>query len=104
MLSKLDASTIDPRVGAVDEQKLRGSGACILNVDYPLGEAAYHILRQVAEQASCVAGVYVLGKAATLNADVGDAMIPNAAYNEHSATTHWLDHCFAASDGQPNLV
>ncbi len=76
-LSQLDPSSIDPRVGRVDEQKLRASDACILNVDYPLGMAAYHILRQVAEQAAWIAGVYVLGKAATLNADVGDVMIPN---------------------------
>src|SRR2546430_10728401 len=39
-LSKLDASAIDPRVGAVDEKKLRESDACVINVDYPLGEAA----------------------------------------------------------------
>src|SRR5438309_789585 len=98
------AAAIDPRVGAVDERKLRESDACILNVDYPLGEAAYHILRQVAEQAAWVAGVYVLGKAATLNADVGDVMIPNAVYNEHSGNTYWLSNCFTASDVQPNLV
>jgi len=103
-LSQLDPSAIDPRVGRVDEQKLRASGACILNVDYPLGMAAYHILRQVAEQAAWIAGVYVLGKAATLNADVGDVMIPNVVHNEHSGNTYWLDNCFAANDVQPNLV
>jgi hypothetical protein len=103
-LSQLDPSAIDTRVGRVDEQKLRASDACILNVDYPLGMAAYHILRQVAEQAAWVAGVYVLGKAATLNADVGDVMIPNAVHNEHSGNTYWLDNCFAAADVQPNLV
>ncbi len=104
MLSKLDASAIDPRVGAVDDRKLHESDACIVNVDYPLGEAAYHILRQVAEQAAWVAGVYVLGKAATLNADVGDVMIPNAVYNEHSGNTYWLNNCFTAADVQPNLA
>jgi hypothetical protein len=103
-LSQLDPASIDRRVGSVDEKKLRASGACILNVDYPLGMAAYHILRQVAEQASWVAGVYVLGKAATLNADVGDVMIPNVVHNEHSGNTYWLDNCFAAGDVQPNLV
>ena len=103
-LSQLDPAAIDPRVGKVDEQKLRTSSACILNVDYPLGMAAYHILRQVAEQAAWVAGVYVLGKAATLNADVGDVMIPNVVHNEHSGNTYWLDNCFAAGDVQPNLV
>jgi len=103
-LAQLDPASIDPRVGRVDQEKLRASGACILNVDYPLGMAAYHILRQVAEQASWVAGVYVLGKAATLNADVGDVMIPNVVHNEHSNNTYWLDNCFAAGDVQPNLV
>ncbi|MDQ6880443.1 MAG: hypothetical protein M3082_22600 [Candidatus Dormibacteraeota bacterium] len=103
-LSQLDPASIDARVGRVDEKKLKASGACILNVDYPLGMAAYHILRQVAEQAAWVAGVYVLGKAATLNADVGDVMIPNVVHNEHSDNTYWLDNCFAAGDVQPNLV
>ena len=103
-LSQLDPTAIDGRVGHVDAQKLRASGACILNVDYPLGMAAYHILRQVAEQAAWVAGVYILGKAATLNADVGDVMIPNVVHNEHSGNTYWLDNCFAAGDVQPNLV
>ena len=104
MLSKLDPAGIDPRVGAVDEQKLRESNACVLNVDYPLGEAAYHILRHVSEQVAWVAGVYVLGKAATLNADVGDVMIPNVVHNEHSGNTYWLNNCFTAGDVQPNLV
>ena len=84
MLSRLDAASIDPRVGVVDAGKLRESSCCIVNLDYPLGEAAYHILRHVAEQVAWIAGVYVLGKAATLNADVGDVMIPNVVHNEHS--------------------
>ena len=103
-ISQLDPAAIDPRVGPVDEKRLRASGACIVNVDYPLGLAAYHILRQVAEHSAWVAGVYVLGKAATLNAEIGDVMIPNAVFNEHSGNTYWLDNCFTAADVQPNLV
>ena len=103
-ISELDPAAIDPRVGPVDEKKLRASSACIVNVDYPLGLAAYHILRQVAEHSAWVAGVYILGKAATLNAEVGDVMIPNAVYNEHSGNTYWLDNSIAAADVQPNLV
>ena len=103
-LSSLDASAIDPRVGTVDVERLRESNACIVNVDYPLGFAAYHILRQVAEHVAWVAGVYVMGKAATLNSDVGDVMIPNVVYNEHSGNTYWLDNAITAADVQPNLV
>src|SRR5258708_26878333 len=103
-ISQLDPASIDPRVGPVDEKRLRASGACIVNVDYPLGLSAYHILRQVAEHSAWVAGVYVLGKAATLNAEVGDVMIPNAVYNEHSGNTYWLDNSIPAADAQPHLV
>jgi hypothetical protein len=103
-LSRLDPACIDPRVGSVDVKRLRASEACILNVDYPLGMAAYHILRQVAEHSAWITGVYVMGKAATLNCDVGDVMIPNAVFNEHSGNTYWLDNCLAAADVQPHLV
>ncbi len=103
-ISSLDPASIDQRVGTIDAERLRASDACILNVDYPLGLAAYHILRQVAENSSWVAGVYVMGKAATLNSDVGDVMIPNAVYNEHSGNTYWLDNALAATDVQPHLV
>jgi len=103
-LSSLDPSVIDERVGAVDEKRLRESDACILNVDYPLGLAAYHILRQVAENSAWVAGVYVMGKAATLNSDVGDVMLPNVVYTEHSGNTYWLDNAVTAADVQPHLV
>src|SRR5215472_19024639 len=100
----LDPRCLDPRVGAVDAEVLRRSPAAIVNIDYPLGLAAYHILRQVAEASPWLLGVYVMGKAATLNADVGDVMIPNLVFNEHSGNTYWLDNCFAAADVQPHLV
>jgi hypothetical protein len=103
-LSGLDPSCLDPRVGSIDVEALRRSTAAVVNIDYPLGLAAYHILRQVAEAVPWILGVYVLGKAATLNADVGDVMIPNVVYNEHSGNTYWLDNCFAAADVQPHLV
>ena len=103
-VSGLDPACLDPRVGRVDPAALRRSEAAIVNIDYPLGLAAYHILRQVAEASPWLLGVYVMGKAATLNADVGDVMIPNVVYNEHSGNTYWLDNCFAASDVQRALV
>ncbi|HEX6489332.1 MAG TPA: hypothetical protein VF137_10755 [Candidatus Dormibacteraeota bacterium] len=102
-LSQLDPTCFDERIGQVDALALQSSPAVILNIDYPLGYAAYHILWQVAERTRKVAGVYVLGKAATLNADIGDVMIPNVVFNEHSGNTYWLDNCFTANSVQPNL-
>ena len=37
-------------------------------------------------------GVYVLGKAATLNADVGDVMLSTVVHDEHSGSSYWLDN------------
>jgi hypothetical protein len=103
-LAGLDPACLDPRVGDVDAEALRRSRAAIINIDYPLGLTAYHILRQVAEASPWLLGVYVMGKAATLNADVGDVMIPNVVFNEHSGNTYWLDNCFTAADVQRSLV
>src|SRR3954452_14394237 len=44
-LDKLDPAGLDPRLGAIDAAKLRESGAVIVNIEYPLGLAAYNILR-----------------------------------------------------------
>jgi hypothetical protein len=103
-LSELDPTCFDTRISGVDPLALKASDAAIINIDYPLGLAAYHLLRQCAEKVAWIRGVYVMGKAATLNADVGDVMIPNVVFNEHSMNTYWLDNCFNAADVQPHLV
>jgi hypothetical protein len=70
-LSKLRADDVDPRL----RDLAAASDAVILNVNYPLGMAAYHLLRQVAAMVDDLQGVYALGKAATLNGDIGDVLI-----------------------------
>jgi hypothetical protein len=97
-LNRWDRSKLDPRLGAVDAAALAASDAVIVNVDYPLGVAAYNILREVAVDSSALRGVYVLGKAATLNADVGDVMLSSVVHDEHSNSTYWLDNAFSIDD------
>ena len=97
-LSALDPEALDPRLGEVDAEALAASGAVIVNIDYPLGAAAYNILREVAVDRTRLRGVYILGKAATLNADVGDVMISNVVHDEHSGSTYWLDNAFSVGD------
>ena len=102
-LDTLDTNNFDPRLGNVDYDTLRHSDAIIVNIDYPLGIAAYNILREVAETIGELKGVYVLGKAATLNADIGDVMISSVIHDEHSGSTYWLDNAFTVSDISPFL-
>lgn len=103
VLDRLDTRRFDPRLLPVDERALRGSDAVIVNIDYPLGLAAYNILREVAETVGTLRGVYVLGKAATLNADVGDVMLSDVIHDEHSGCTFWLDNVFTYADIAPYL-
>jgi hypothetical protein len=97
-LAALVPEGLDPRLGSVDAGALSASQALIVNIDYPLGVAAYNILREVAVDSAALRGVYVLGKAATLNADVGDVMISNVVHDEHSQCTYWLDNAFTVGD------
>ncbi|MGZ4267766.1 MAG: DUF6909 family protein [Solirubrobacteraceae bacterium] len=103
-LAALDPARLDRRLGAVDAERLSRSEAAIVNVDYPLGLAAYNLLHEVAVDSSDLRGVYVLGKAATLNADVGDVMISSVIHDEHSSTTYWLDNAFTVDDIAPDLM
>jgi hypothetical protein len=100
-LAKLDPAQLDPRLGVSD---LARSDALIVNMEYPLGLAAYNILREITEERDTLRGLYVLGKAATLNADVGDVMISSVVHDEHSGSTYWLDNAFSVDDIAPYLV
>ncbi len=103
-LARLDRARLDPRLGDVDAERLARSEAVIVNTDYPLGVAAYNLLREVAVDSADLRGVYVLGKAATLNADVGDVMISSVIHDEHSGTSYWLDNAFTVDDIAPDLM
>jgi hypothetical protein len=105
-LAALDPARFDPRLRDEAGRPLdpTASDAVIVNVNYPLGLAAYHILSQVGMSTDQLRGVYVLGKAATLNGRIGDVMIANVVYDEHSGNTYWFDNCFAYADLAPFLV
>jgi hypothetical protein len=103
-LDSLDPGLLDPRLGDVDADRLARNPAVIVNIEYPLGLAAYNILREITEAHDTLRGVYVLGKAATLNADVGDVMISSVIHDEHSGSTYWLDNAFSVSDIAPYLM
>lgn len=103
-LARVRPDWIDPRLRRPDLAALERSKALIVNIDYPLGMAAYLILTQIATRVGAVRGVYVMGKAATLNGVIGDIMIPSVVHDEHSQNTYLFDNCFAASTVGDDLV
>jgi hypothetical protein len=99
-LSKLSPERLDPRIQVPGLEILKDSRAVIVNIDYPLGLAAYHHLCAVGFGVGEIRGVYVMGKAATLNGRVGDVMIPKAVHDEHSSNTYLFRNGFVAADVQ----
>jgi hypothetical protein len=103
-LSCIPSKNIDPRLQQGDLGFLPRSDALILNLDYPLGLAAYNILGIIAEHIYPILGCYTIGKAATLNGVVGDVIIPDVVYDEHSRNTYLFRNAIRASDVTPFLV
>ncbi|MEN8171274.1 MAG: hypothetical protein ABFS03_00175 [Chloroflexota bacterium] len=103
-LSKMQPEWMDSRILDCDPNDMVKSDAIILNIDYPLGLAAYNILTEVSIHADNVLGVYILGKAATLNGVIGDVMIPKVIYDEHSRNTFISPNAFGAGDVAPYLM
>jgi hypothetical protein len=104
-LSRLDGDSLDARlVDNLPIERLRETDAIILNIDYPLGFAAYHLLQRIAINVGELRGAYILGKAATLNGRIGDVLIPNVVYDEHSSNTYLFNNVFSASHVAPFLV
>lgn len=103
-LASLHPDEIDSRCHLPQLDLLAQSKAIILNIDYPLGMAAYRMMREIMENTTRIRGIYILGKAATLNGSIGDVMISNVVFDEHSQNIYWLDNAFIAHDVQPHLI
>lgn len=105
-INKLDTQFFDPRLSSGEGTTLdpTASDAIIININYPLGLAAYHILSQLAMSIEHLRGVYILGKAATLNARIGDVMLADSVFDEHSGNTYWFENCFTYDSLAPYLV
>jgi hypothetical protein len=103
-LDKLQPACMDARLRLPGIENLVKSDALIVNIDYPLGMAAYQVLTEVARNIAEIRGVYIMGKAATLNGRIGDVMIPNVVHDEHSLNTYLFDNCFTADDVASYLV
>lgn len=103
-LRNLKPETLDPRLCQNDLEFLTRSDAFIVNIDYPLGLAAYNILTEVSDHVGSILGVYIMGKAATLNGVIGDVMIPTVVHDEHSRNSYLFQNAFSAGDVADDLV
>jgi hypothetical protein len=103
-LSHIRADWLDPRLRLPGVEKLAQSDALIVNIDFPLGMAAYQVLSEISRNIAAIRGIYIMGKAATLNGRIGDVMISNVVHDEQSLNTYLFQNEFTADDVAPYLV
>jgi hypothetical protein len=103
-IASIRPELLDPRLQEGDLERLKQSDAVILNIDYPLGVAAYILLSFLATRVGEIRGAYIMGKAATLNGVIGDVMIPSVVHDEHSKNTFLFQNFFSADQIVDDLV
>lgn len=103
-LNHICPDTFDPRLLDGDLSFLAKSDAILLNIDYPLGMAAYNVLSEISEHVENILGLYIMGKSASLNGAIGDIVIPNVVHDEHSKNSYLFQNCFNAARVSPYLM
>jgi Family of unknown function (DUF6909) len=103
-LNQICPDTLDPRLQDGNLSYLSKSNAVLLNIDYPLGMAAYNILSEISEHVEKILGIYIMGKSASLNGAIGDIVIPNVVHDEHSKNTYLFKNSFNAARVTPYLM
>lgn len=82
----------------IDLAKLKNSKSLIINIDYPLGWAAYQVLTEIGQNVGQILGIYIMGKAAALNGQIGDILLPTTVLDAHTKNIYAVNNCFSASD------
>lgn len=96
-LSKLSDTQLDPRL-EISTGNLKDNRSLIVNIDYPLGWAAYQILTEIGQNTSNIKGIYIMGKAATLNGKIGDILIPDTVFDQHTKNIFVINNAFKRED------
>jgi len=81
-LNRLDPDRLDSRLQW--RPALARSQALLVNLDYPLGLAAGHVLASACERFPRLRGVFILGKSAAALGRLGDIIIPSRVYDSHA--------------------
>jgi len=100
-MNRLDPARLDPRLRW--HPILAHSQALLLNLDYPLGLAAGHVLARACELFSGLRGVFILGKSAAAIGRLGDILIPSQVYDSHAHIIYRFQNSLAVRHLTPFL-
>lgn len=85
-LARLRPGLWDPRLRPPHPGTLSRSPAVILNLDYPLGLGAGHIMEEAGRRLPDWKGLFMLGKSAAMIGRLGDILIPGQVLDAHTGS------------------
>ncbi len=94
-LSRIRPDCMDGRLEKDKLNILKKSRALVINIDYPLGFSAYHMLSRIIGDVRTLRGVYIMGKSAAMIGRIGDIMIPSEIRDEHTHNRYSFRNCFS---------
>lgn len=86
-------SSLSDKLG-IDLSGIKESDALIINIDYPLGAGAYRVLSTLLQNVNTIKGIYILGKASFLHANLGDIALPNTILDTYGENTYMFSNAF----------
>ncbi|HRN70759.1 MAG TPA: hypothetical protein PLS49_06280 [Candidatus Woesebacteria bacterium] len=86
-------SSLSDKLG-IDLSGIKESNALIINIDYPLGAGAYRVLSTLLQNVNTIKGIYILGKASFLHANLGDIALPNTILDTYGENTYMFSNAF----------
>lgn len=92
-VSSIAGSRLAEKLDA-DLSALAESDALVVNIDYPLGSGAYMVLSTILHNVNNLRGVYILGKASFLHANLGDIGLPTKVLDTYSENTYIFTNAF----------
>lgn len=102
-LCQIVPARLDGRLALPRPDALAESRAIILNTDYPLGFAAYHLIKCADRYLKDWRGLFILGKSAAMIGRLGDIMIPTHVRDVHFKRLYMFQNCFSARNLVPYL-
>lgn len=102
-LKRLDPRRLDPRLTVRDWKSLRNSRALVVNLDYPLGYSAYHLMNWACRRFEDLRGLMIVGKSAAMIGRLGDIMIPGQVRDVHTGNTYDFANCITVRRLAPFL-
>lgn len=100
-INRLDPGRLDSRLRW--SPVLARSPAVLVNMDYPLGQAAGHVLARACELFPALRGVFILGKSAAMIGRLGDIIIPSCVYDSRSRIRYRFENSLGVRHLVPYL-